>query len=332
MFRPHFDVRLVFERDLGAVATFPPDVVTVAPTFTSQIEAIRALEPDWFVVFDSGWREPWIQAGSPGKLVLEIRTTSSALSFLTELRATQRIDLIIVATRYLATRLAEVGLSDLAPIAIVPNIYLPPSEDDDSFWSEPLWSAPRPTLLWIGRLEPHKGLARFTRILDSVADLEPLPILVGGTNDTEAEVLDAARGLFGPRRHPCVWLPRVRHEMIPRVYRSVAASGGGLIITSEDENFPNTAVEATMLGCPVIARAVGGLPELIPAEALFPPDDDERAASLVRRLLTDRAFGPAIARSTRAIVEPLTDPEAALPAYLSALDRALPTAAPSVAP
>lgn len=298
---------------------FPADVVTVTPTFQSQVEVIRALEPDWFVVFDSGWREAWIRAGSPGKLVLEVRTTSSSLSFLDELRTAQRIDLIIVATRYLAGLLESRGLGDVAPIAIVPNLVSsrPPPADG--------WEAPRPVLLWVGRLEPHKGVRRF---IDLCAALEPmgiLPLLVGGVNDTNDEVIETVDHLYGSlRRARPMWLTRVRHDEMDRIYASVARSGGMLVITSENENFPNTAVEATLLGCPVVAPAVGGIPELLPPEALFPPGDDAAASALIEKVLRVDGVASSLVTSARAIIEPLVRPENALPAYLAALDQALP--------
>jgi glycosyltransferase involved in cell wall biosynthesis len=318
-FRPHFDVRILIERDLGAVRSFPPDVITVAPTFQSQIDAIGALEPDWFVVFDSGWREPWIRAGSPGRLVLEVRTTSSSLTFLDELRAAQRIDLIIVATRYLAGLLERRGLGEIAPIAIVPNIA--------SSWPPPgdAWEAPSPILLWVGRLEPHKGVRRFIDLCDEVEPIGVLPLLVGGVNDTNDEVIDTVDHLYrSRRRHQPIWFPRVRHDEMPRIYASVARSGGMLVITSDNENFPNTAVEATMLDCAVVAPAVGGIPELLPPDALFPPGDDAAASALIEKVLRVDGFASSLATSARAIIEPLVRPENALPAYLAALDLALP--------
>src|SRR5690349_14841029 len=77
LFSPHFDVRLLFERDYGGVAQFPPEIVSIAPTFDTQVDAIAELKPDFFVVIDSGWREPWIRAGSPGKLIVHIHTTTT---------------------------------------------------------------------------------------------------------------------------------------------------------------------------------------------------------------------------------------------------------------
>jgi glycosyltransferase involved in cell wall biosynthesis len=319
LFTPHFDVRMLFEQDLGGVAQFPPAVVTMAPSFQEQIDAIAQLKPDVFVVIDSGWREAWIRAGSPGKLVMEVRTTTSSLTFLDELRAAQRIDLFIVATKYLQRLLSESGAGDIAPIVVVPNTLR-------SGWAEQVdpWDAPAPILLWIGRLEPHKGVRRFIDLCDALDGEGVLPILIGGTNDTDEEVMDTVERLYGRKRtHKPIWLTRVPHDRMQRIYSSAAASGGMLVITSDNENFPNTAFEAAMMACPVVAPAVGGIPELLPKGALFQPGDDAAARALITRVLGNPTFRLSLADDARAIVEPLVRPENALPAYLAALERAL---------
>ncbi|HEV2685325.1 MAG TPA: glycosyltransferase family 4 protein [Actinomycetota bacterium] len=318
-FGSHFDTRVLFERDLGAVAAFPPNVATVAATFEEQVDAIGALQPDWFVVFDSGWREAWIRAGSPGKLVLEVRTTSSNLTYLDELRAAQRIDLIIVATQYLASFLIDQGLGDIAPIAVVPNVLR-------SAWFEPAepWVAPKPIVLWVGRLEPHKGVLPFIDLCGELESMDVIPMLVGGVNDTNEEIAVAVERLYSrPRRNVPLWFPRVTHDRMRRIYASAAASGGLLVITSRNENFPNTVAEASMMGCPVVAPAIGGIPELLPETALFPPGDFATARGLVESILSVPGAGARIVERARGMIEPLVRPDRALSAYLAALERAL---------
>jgi glycosyltransferase involved in cell wall biosynthesis len=178
--------------------------------------------------------------------------------------------------------------------------------------------------LWIGRLEPHKGVPRFIDLCDALDPLGVIPMLIGGTNDTDEEVMDTVERLFGsPRRHRPIWLTKVPHDLMRRIYVSTAASGGLLVMTSENENFPNTVVEAAMMGCPVVAPAVGGIPELLPPEALFDPGDDAEARALITRVLADADLRASLTANARAIIEPLVRPENALPAYLAALERAL---------
>jgi glycosyltransferase involved in cell wall biosynthesis len=318
-FTRRFDVRILFERDLGGVAQFPPASVTMTPTFQSQMDAIRDLKPDLFVAIDAGWREPWIRAGSPGKLIVEVHTASPQLVFLKELQAAQRIDLLIVPSHYLAGILVERGMADIAPIAVVPNSL-------SRLWFQPVegWAARTPMLAWIGRLEPHKGIGRFLDICDGLRSIDFLPVLAGGTNDTEEEVTTTAERLYGARRpRKPLWFPRVAHERMPRLYASIARSGGAVVMTSEAESFSMTVAEATLMGSPVIAPAIGGPAELLPPEALFPPGDNDAARALIMKVLSEPGVGSSMTAAARAIVEPLVQPENALAAYLAALERAL---------
>lgn len=66
------------------------------------------------------------------------------------------------------------------------------------------------------------------------------------------------------------WLPpdsevlsTVPWREMPDFYRRVAASGGFLLCTSRIERCPMMILEAQACGCPVIAPAVGGIPEIV---------------------------------------------------------------------
>jgi glycosyltransferase involved in cell wall biosynthesis len=136
--------------------------------------------------------------------------------------------------------------------------------------------------------------------------------------------MDTVERLFGsPRHHRPIWLTKVPHDLMRRIYVTTAASGGMLVMTSENENFPNTIVEATMMGCPVVSPAVGGIPELLPPEALFEPGDDAAARALITRVLAEAELRSSLTADAYAIIEPLVRPENVLPAYLAALERAL---------
>jgi len=78
------------------------------------------------------------------------------------------------------------------------------------------------------------------------------------------------------------WVPPAE---MPRVLSGLTA----LLLTSREEGLPYVALEAMTAGCPVIATAVGGLPELIEDGRtgwLIPPGDAERAAELIVTLAT----------------------------------------------
>ncbi|GAA3607351.1 glycosyltransferase family 4 protein [Microlunatus ginsengisoli] len=56
---------------------------------------------------------------------------------------------------------------------------------------------------------------------------------------------------------------------------------------SRTEGLPRALIEAMARGVPSIGTTVGGIPELLPAELLVPPDDPVRLATLITRLADD---------------------------------------------
>jgi L-malate glycosyltransferase len=65
-----------------------------------------------------------------------------------------------------------------------------------------------------------------------------------------------------------------------------------LVFTSDHEGLPMAALEALALGVPVVAHAVGGLPELIDSSArghLVTEQDPEHYAAGIRRVLASRS-------------------------------------------
>jgi glycosyltransferase involved in cell wall biosynthesis len=69
--------------------------------------------------------------------------------------------------------------------------------------------------------------------------------------------------------------------------------------------FPLVALEALAVGRPIVASAVGGLPEIVKdgeTGLLVPPGDPARLAAALRRLLDDAALRQALSKSGRELV------------------------------
>ena len=62
------------------------------------------------------------------------------------------------------------------------------------------------------------------------------------------------------------------------------------VMPSLTEGLPRALVEALVRGIPCIGSNVGGIPELLPADALVPAGDVDDLARLLRRALDDEAF------------------------------------------
>jgi glycosyltransferase involved in cell wall biosynthesis len=61
------------------------------------------------------------------------------------------------------------------------------------------------------------------------------------------------------------------------------------VLPSRSEGLPRAIIEAMARGLPCIGSTVSGIPELLPAEDLVPPDDVPALTAKIREVLGDRA-------------------------------------------
>ena len=136
-----------------------------------------------------------------------------------------------------------------------------------------------PTLAFAGRLTAQKSL---DVALVAVAANDGVTFLVVGDGDQRAPLEARA----GARVRFLGALPRAR---VLEVFSAADAS----LLSSAWENFPHTAVEALAVGTPVIATAVGGVPEVVidgENGLLVPAGDSDALADAIRRFFSDEAL------------------------------------------
>ena len=88
---------------------------------------------------------------------------------------------------------------------------------------------------------------------------------------------------------------------LPRIYADLDV----LVVSSDNEGTPVSAIEAMAAGCPVVATRVGGLPDLIDDNQtgyLVPRGDALALAAAVQRLIRDRDLARSIGDAARARV------------------------------
>jgi D-inositol-3-phosphate glycosyltransferase len=144
-----------------------------------------------------------------------------------------------------------------------------------------------PVLLFVGRIQPLKGVTVAIRALASLADRRAVLLVVGGASgaDGEAEVAKARAlvdelGLQGRVR----FVPPQPHHLLSTYYRASDV----VVVPSRSESFGLVALEAAACGTPVVAAAVGGLTTLIDhgrTGFLVESRDPDRFAAYVSRLL-----------------------------------------------
>ena len=139
-------------------------------------------------------------------------------------------------------------------------------------------------LVFAGRLGPQKAVGVLLDALERAAGVT-LVIAGDGPERAALEQRVAAPGRVGG----VLWRGRGRGERDLLLSRAAHAS----VLPSAWENFPHTLVEALAVGCPVIATAVGGVPEVVRDGAnglLAPPGDSGALAHAIERFFGDASL------------------------------------------
>jgi glycosyltransferase involved in cell wall biosynthesis len=178
-------------------------------------------------------------------------------------------------------------------IAVVPN-----GLDVDQFSSR----AARPSLrrvVVVANLRPEKG---HDVLIDAAVEVvrrfpDARFELTGG--GPELGVLQA-RAAASPVSHVFTFLGH-RSDVAARLQANDI-----FVLPSRSEAFPNAVLEAMAAGLPIVASAVGGIPELVDNERtglLVAPDDPRALAERICRLMTDPALAGRLGAAARADVE-----------------------------
>lgn len=144
-----------------------------------------------------------------------------------------------------------------------------------------------PVVLFVGRIQPLKGLDVAITALAELERRDARLVVVGGASgaDGEREVA-AARDLIDLLgvRDRVVFVEPQPHHMLSSYYRAADV----VIVPSRSESFGLVALEAAACGVPVVASAVGGLLTLVDhgrTGYLVPDRDPSEFARYVDRIL-----------------------------------------------
>ena len=136
-------------------------------------------------------------------------------------------------------------------------------------------------LAFAGRLGAAKALEV---AFAAVAELDGVTLLLAGDGPERATLERRAAELaLGERAR---FLGALGRDEVLRLFRAADAS----VLSSAWENFPHTLVEALAVGTPVVATAVGGVPEIVrdgENGLLVPVGDSAALAAALRRFLGD---------------------------------------------
>ncbi|WP_267246379.1 glycosyltransferase family 4 protein [Streptomyces sp. PR69] len=207
---------------------------------------------------------------------------------LLERRAVRASAVVLGSCSELVDRARRRGARDarLAPIAAPAAPAAGTPKDGDGPGVEPagklraeLGAVDRPLLIAVGSLEPHRGYRTLLDAARQWRELEPAPLLVIAGEGRERAALQRrvdAEGLS-------VRLTGRREDI-----GELLAAADMAVLPSRWEARALLAQEALRLGVPLVATAVGGVPELVgDAAELVPYGDAAALGAAVARLLGD---------------------------------------------
>lgn len=205
-----------------------------------------------------------------------------------------RADRIIATTNICKQRWVERGV-DADKISVVPNgTDLELDADVNSAPDTRQPKADRPTVVNVSRITPLKEIETFIRAVADVRENVPdvHAIIVGGIGklpshaESDQAYLNTLHDLerqLSLKEH-ITWLGAVSQEEVKRTLSRAHVVVG----TSRLESFGRVYIEAAMLGKPVVATRVGGVPDVVlhgETGLLFERGDARGIASGITRLL-----------------------------------------------
>ena len=191
-------------------------------------------------------------------------------------RSLHRVDRYIAVSSAVARACASVSDSDDRPI----DIFTPFVPDQvfqlDGVPRHPFVPATGDYLMFAGALGPHKGI---DVLIEAWQGLNPtIPLVVVGLHRHDT-----------PRRFPdgVIVVENVPHSDVLRAWKYCTLA---VVPSRWPEPFGMVAIEAMAVGRPVIASAVGGLPEVIQdglTGILVPPNDSGALLTNLAKLIGD---------------------------------------------
>ncbi len=153
-------------------------------------------------------------------------------------------------------------------------------------------------ILWVGRLDPVKGLPILVDAFRAIVGETRAHLLLAGTGPLQDQLAEQIRRssltgrvhLLGPR------------DDVPALLKAADV----FVLPSRTEGLPNALLEAMAAGCAVVTTDVPGCRDLIEHQEtglVVPYGDTPALADAIRRLLTDRPLASGLSRRAAEVVE-----------------------------
>jgi len=249
-----------------------------------------AFQPD--VVHTHGCRSDVVDAGIARALGLATVTTvhgSSRLGGITrlyellEFALFRRFDAVVAVSRPLVHSLRRFGVA-ADRIHVIPNGWNGRVPGPDRHAARQTLGLPQNQFVigWVGRLIPVKGADVFLEALGKITELPWSASILG--DGVERQRLERMAATLRLQR-------RVTFHGQVDDAAALFPAFDVLVLSSRSEGTPLVLLEAIAAGVPVVATAVGGIPDVIgPSEGLsVAPDQSHALAQAIRTVQADPA-------------------------------------------
>jgi glycosyltransferase involved in cell wall biosynthesis len=215
----------------------------------------------------------------------------------------KRVDGLVAVNSNLKSRIAALGRS--GPVTVSYN------GADQQVFSQQSRSAARAKLgipaskkvvVFVGYLCPEKGLEHLLAAMKQLVNDDTILYLVGDGVLREQLQAQAVRFDLG---NTCVFVGQRPHSEIA----AWLSAADCFVLPSVAEGFPLVIVEAMASRAPIVATAVGGIPEIVRHEhtgLLVPPRDPGALANAMNRILCDRDFADVMAARAKLVASRFT--------------------------
>jgi D-inositol-3-phosphate glycosyltransferase len=157
---------------------------------------------------------------------------------------------------------ADPSRIEIVPPGVIHAFFSPGDRGGARAALSHLGPLPGPVLLFVGRIQPLKGLDVAVRALAELDDPTAVLIVVGGASGldgrAELERIEKLAAGLGVSERVRFSYPQP-HHMLSTYYRAADL----VLVPSRSESFGLVALEAAACGTPVVAAAVGGLRTLV---------------------------------------------------------------------
>ena len=198
---------------------------------------------------------------------------------------------------------------------------LPLITQDHNGASSPIMASERVTFGFAGRLEYLKGPLRLINAFSIAQRVESdMEVKLAGDGSQRKEILDLTRSLGLAEKCHLVGVYKTLKE------RSEFMHGIDVfVLPSMTEGTPNAIIEAMSHAKPIIATAVGGVPDVVSDEVgiLVPPDNVKALADAMSRLAADADLRRTMGLAARAKYEQLFTPPVVLPLLVDFYERVI---------